>query len=300
MRKIFAILVVLLMVMMGFMILTPTAAATESEPITIYVPTDYLTIAAAIDAANDGDKIIVAAGNWYGADLNKAVEIKGEDGAIIDDGPMHPAGLTQGFRLIAGSDGATISHLTFTTDLSIMNGAAVDDVTITQNTFLDSIQAVSNWCGCGWEITHNVIKDLRTRSGGGIGILVADYSGGIVEDNIVFHNKVDGTLHVHPEDCGGYDGSGIVLYADFRWGRSGADEIKENTISQNSISMVSDTPETVDFNAIEITDTRGDNELEPVIFDNTIEKNDMRGSSHGLLIIPDNLVAENTFYMNKF
>ena len=162
---------------------------------------------------------MVSPGEHAGALVSKAVEIKGEGGAIINTGPTHPAGLSQGFRLDTGSDGATISHLTFTVDLAIMNGAAVSDVTVTQCSFENTIQAVSNWRGSGWEISHNQITDLRTRNGGGIGILVADYSGGFVEDNVVSHNKIMGVLHVDPGDGGGYDGSGIVLYADFRWGR---------------------------------------------------------------------------------
>jgi hypothetical protein len=254
------------------------------------VPEDFATIQAAIDSTSvaDGDRIMVAPGNHAGAYVTKAVEIKGEDGAVIETGPMHPAGLSMGFRLLAGSDGATISHLTFTADLAVMNGDAVDDITVEHCTFLDTIQAVSNWRGSGWDISHNVITDLRTRCGGGIGILIADYSGGIVEDNVVSHNTITGTLHVDPDDCGGYAGSGIVIYADFRWDRSGADAIKNNRVVQNTVGMVSDNPELVDINAFELTDTRDDPEADPfpVIFDNAIGFNDFRDTEAQILITP--------------
>ena len=78
--------------------------------------------------------------------------------------------------------------------------------------------------GSGWIISHNEIIDLQTRNGGGIGILIADWTGGIVENNVVSHNKISGMLHVggwydDPDDGkGGYNGSGIVIYADFRGG----------------------------------------------------------------------------------
>ena len=205
------------------------------------VPGDFATIQEAIDSPSviAGDTILVGPGNHAGALVTKEVEIKGEGGAVINSGPMHPAGLSQGFRLLAGSDGATISHLDFTVDLAIMNGEDVHDVTVDHCTFTNTIQAVSNWRGNGWQISHNVINDLRTLNGGGIGILIADYTGGTVSDNVVSHNKITGTLHVDPYDCGGYDGSGIVIYADFRSGRVGAEKITKNRVVKNKVSLVS-------------------------------------------------------------
>ena len=255
------------------------------------VPDDFATIEDAINdlSVEDGDTIFVGPGEFAGTFVSKSVEIKGVDGATINTGPMHPAGLSMGFRLLAGSDGATISHLTFTTDLSIMNGEAVNDVTVTHCTFLDSIQAISNWSGSGWEISHNLIRDLRTINGGGIGILVADRAGGEVLDNVVSHNKIHGTLHVGENDGGGYDGSGIVLYADFRWGWPGAEEISNNRVVKNKVGLVSDTPEVVNVHAFELTDTRDDVNADPypVIFDNVIGFNDFRGTESQIALIPD-------------
>jgi hypothetical protein len=208
--------------------------------------------------------------------------------------------------LLAGSDGATITHLGFTVDLAIMNGAAVDDVTVDHCTFTNTIQAVSNWRGSGWQITHNVITDLRTRSGGGIGILVADFSGGTVENNVVSHNKIMGTMYVSPGDCGGYNGSGIVLYADFRWGGAGAEEIKNNRVVKNKVSLVAQIdleypPENpIDVVAFELTDTRDDINADPypVIFDNAIGFNDFRGTTLQIALIPVELEDCNTLSRN--
>jgi hypothetical protein len=265
------------------------------------VPEDFTTIQEAIDSddVQDGDTITVGAGNHYGAFVEKAVEIKGEDGAVINDGPLHPAGLTMGFRLLAGSDGATISHLGFTVDLAIMNGEAVDCVTVQNCTFTNTIQAVSNWSGSEWQINHNVITDLRTRNGGGIGILVADRSGGVVESNVVSHNKISGTLHVWENDGGGYAGSGIVLYADFRWGFPGAEAIKNNVVIKNKVSLASDNPAVVDVVAFELTDTRDDETLGPLtIFDNSIGFNDFRGTTNQIALTPENLDTVNDISRN--
>jgi hypothetical protein len=248
----------------------------------------------------DGDTIWVGPGNFAGAEVTKSVTIKGEGQAVIDSGPMHPAGLSQGFRLLAGSDGTTFSHLTFEVDLAIMNGAAVNDVTVTHCRFNNAIQAVSNWRGGGWEISHNTITDLRTRNGGGIGILIADYTGGIVSDNVVAHNDVSGTLHVDPNDGGGYNGSGIVLYADFRWGRAGAEEISRNLVVKNRVSLVSDNPSVVDVAAFELTDTRDDPNADsfPVIFENSIGFNDFRGTTLQIALTPEDLEDHNDISRN--
>lgn len=272
----------------------PSAVAAEWR-----VPGDFPTIQAAVDSPDvaAGDLILVGPGNHYGALLTKSVEIRGEDGAVIDDGPPHPSGMTQGFRLFAGSQGTTISHLVFEVDLAIINGESVNNVTVSHNRFLDANQAVTNWGGSGWDISHNDIVDLKTDCGGGIGVLIGDYNANLdgVHDNLVAHNKVSGTLHVAPDDCGGYSGAGIVLYADFRWGDPGAVAIAYNRVLKNKVAVVSDTPLVVDIHAFEMTDTRPE---VGVIFENAIGFNDFRGTAIQIDISPLGLAAENTLSRN--
>ncbi len=261
------------------------------------VPGDFATIQDALDDPGvvDGDRILVGPGAFDGAIVNKGVEIRGIGGSTIVGGPVHGSGLIQGFRLVSGADGATISHLRFTedVDLTIMNGAAVNDVTVEHCRFENSIQAISNWIGSGWIISHNRIVDLRTRCGGGIGILVADWTAQPdgVKNNVISHNKIYGTLHVSEDDCGGYCGTGIVLYADFRGGAPGAIEISNNRIVKNRISLVSDNPGLVDVVAIELTDTRNDPNVVPypVVFDNAIGFNDLRGTEWTMAFTPEDL-----------
>jgi hypothetical protein len=263
------------------------------------VPGDFLTIQAAIDAPDviAGDCIKVAPGEHAGALVTKGVEIKGQGKATIASGPLHPAGLVQGFRIMSGGEGATIKHLKFTVDLAIMNGEAQNNVTVSHCTFLNAIQAVSNWRGSGWKISHNKIIDLRTRNGGGIGILIGDYSGGTVQDNVVSHNDILGTLQVAANDGGGYNGSGIVLYADFRWGRAGTQSMTHNLVIKNKVAFASDNSSVVDAVAFEMTDTRDDPEL-IVITDNAVVFNDFRGTALQIDLTPDNLDQYNLILRN--
>lgn len=280
--------------------LNPGQVAPALSP-TWRVPGDFATIQDAVNDADvqDGDQITLGPGSHDGVILTKSLHFVGTGGASIDGGPLHSSGLVQGFRLNAGSDGASFEHLTFTTDLAIINGDGVDGITVGYNTFLNAIQAVSAWRGDSWNIHHNDIVDLRTRCGGGIGILLGDFSGGVVQDNIVAHNKISGTLHVSAGDCGGYSGTGIVVYADFRSGRMGADEIKNNSIVNNSVALTSDNPTLVDVIALELTDTRNDATLGPLtIFDNVIGFNDFRGTVNQIVLTPSNLDQVNAFSRN--
>jgi len=255
------------------------------------VPGDFPTIQAAVNdgVVINGDKIQVSAGNYAGALVSKSLEIKGSGGSIINSGPLHGSGKIMGFRMMAGSAGATISHLTFEVDFPVMNGARVDNVTITQNTMKNCIQGVSNWAGSGWEISHNTFQDLRVDNGGGIAILVGDYTGGVVGENIISHNVIMGTLTVPEADGGGYNGSGIVLFADFRWGSLGASMISLNRITKNKVSVTVLTNSAgVSFAACELTEAR-DIVGEPVITDNAIGFNDFRGTELQMVLTPETL-----------
>ncbi len=281
------------------------ALSTAASAITWNVPGDFPTIQAAIDSSSvlQGHTILVAPGSHAGAVVTKSVEIKGEDGAVINSGPLHSSGLVQGFRMVEGSSGATISHLTFQgVDLCVMtarDGAPVDDVTVEHCTMMSPIQGISDWRGCGWQITHNQIVDLRTRNGGGIGILVGDYSARTdgIHDNVVSHNKITGTLHLGSGEQGGYNGTGIVLYADFRYSYLGAVSIAGNRVVKNTVSLTSEAPGLVDVCAIELTDTRDDSSLQ-IISGNAIGFNDLRGTVLQLVLTPLELDGANDISRN--
>jgi hypothetical protein len=261
---------------------------------------DYSSLPAAVAAASDGDTIQICSGEYEGVLLNKSLHFQGTGQARITDGPLHPAGINQGFRLLVGSEGSSFKNLTFETDLSIINGEAVDDITVEHNTFLNSIQAVTNWSGANWHINHYTITDLHTSCGGGIGILLGDFQGlAKTSGNRVSHNNISGTLQVPDEDCGGYNGTGIVIYSDYRGGQPGG-EVFENYVTHNNISLVSDTPNVVDVVAFEMTDTRDDDSAVPypVIYDNKVGFNDFRGTAMQITLTPTDLENHNDISRN--
>jgi hypothetical protein len=265
------------------------------------VPGDFATINDAIISSNvhDGDIIKVGPGSFAGAFVTKSLSFEGVGNAVIYTGPLHSSGtMYMGFRLLTGSGNSSFSHLVFTTDLPIMNGDAVNGVKISHCEFINSTQAISNWRGNNWVIEHNTITDLKCKNGGGIGILIADFANGTVQGNKVAHNTISGTLHVHQSDLGGYSGTGIVIYADFRYGRTGSSAMKNNFITHNTISLTSDKPAVVDVIAFELTDTR-DTPPSNVLFNNSIGFNDFRGTvnqiaiSHAALDNPTNDISKN-------
>ncbi len=282
------------------------------------VPGDFATIQEAIDSTLvlDGDRIIVGPGNHYGAIVDKAVEIKGEDGAVIDSGPLlysfMPCDtilLDTGFFFAGGGagSGATISHLKFEGPAFPVFSRGADDVTVTQCTMINPIQGVTDWAGNAWEISHNVITDLRSANGGGIGILVGVPRSvqGTVTDNVVSHNKISGTLHVASCDEGGYCGTGIVLFADFRGGAQGPKEVTNTRVVKNKVSLISDNPDVVDVVAVELSEHGSvdagwptDPPDPPAIHDNAIGFNDLRGTILQIALSPENLDEVNKISRN--
>jgi hypothetical protein len=143
-----------------------------------------------------------------------------------------------------------------------------------------------------------------TSCGGGIGVLVGDFQGGTVADNLVARNTIRGRLSAPDGDCGGYSAPGIVLYADFRGGAAGA-RIQSNVVSRNKVAVAS--PVTivgahsirVSVVGIELTDTRGDwTNQPPAVEDNAVTYNDLRGTAVPLWSLPDEASAVNTIENN--
>jgi hypothetical protein len=79
---------------------------------------------------------------------------------------------------------------------------------------------------------------------------------------------------------------------------AGTAEMSNNLVVQNKVSLTSDTPEVVNVNAFELTDTRDDPDVEPVIFDNAIGFNDFRGTESQVLISPEELEDYNEISRN--
>lgn len=297
------IIVILGLIIPGCIPVVPPAEQSKAARTVWHVPSDFATIQEAIDSLDvlAGDKIIVGPGNHAGAIVNKAVEIKGEDGAVISSSaiPLGPSVVGFLFEDDYSGSGATISYLQFdeTVGFPIMSRGA-NNVTIEHCTLLNPIQGISNWGGSEWQISHNEIIDLLANGGGGIGIFIGDRweTIGGVNNNLVSHNKITGILYV--VGSGGYSGSGIVLYSDSRYGWPGAEKITNNRVVKNKISLTSDDPEVVDVVAIELTDSRDGSNLECVIYDNVIGFNDLRGTAIQIALTPEDLDEFNDISRN--
>lgn len=270
----------------------------------ISVPSDYPTIQEAVDVAADGDTILVGPGEYAGAIVTKAVEIRGSAaGTVINDGPFPwPGyGFKAGFLFpddYSGS-GATVSLFTFKCGTVTGYGSQVmvfpvfsrgaDNVTVAHNTIYGPIQGITNWHGSGWIIEHNKIEGLQAFNGGGIGIFVGACLGGTCANNLVAFNAVTGDLSEV-----NYSTPGICLMSDRRWGRPGG-TITNNVVRQNRCAVAGESGV-----GIELTDM-GLSRLSPPVADltdNIVAFNDVRGSTFGLALNPAEVAGYNIISRN--
>lgn len=313
MKRAIAIPLVVALVLAG----TVAVASADASGV-CQVPGDHATIQAAVNDVSC-NKIVVGAGNWSGAEVTRAVQIMGEDGAVIDTGPFshfnpNIIALRAGFLFPGGGvgSGSTISGFHFhgapqqgrwpddgTLDFPIFSLGA-NNVTIERNAMLNSLQAISNWRGSGWIIEHNRIDGLWVLCGGGIGILVGTFDGTAASGNIIAHNTV--LADVSP-DCAFYTTPGIALISDTRWGAAGG-PIEGNRVLHNR-SRVTGTWEGAPAGVgMEIADGgllydypwTGDGI--PDVTGNTVAMNDFRGSSLEINFGPSETEDNNTVSRN--
>jgi YD repeat-containing protein len=182
----------------------PTASVAATTPITIHVPTDQPTIQAAIDAAMNGDTVLVADGT-YKENINfngKAITVTSVHGAsktTIDGGGIASV-VTFKTNESAGS---VLSGFTITNGFATFDGAGI---------FISSATPT---------ITHNVI----TKNAGceGVGIDV-QFGGPLIQGNIISNNSQAGC-------SGGAGGGGIEV-----GGESSGTRIISNVIANNSMT----------------------------------------------------------------
>lgn len=207
------------------------------------VPAEYPTIQAAIDAAQDGDRIRVSRGEYCGAVVTKRLTLEGQGRARIigcEAGPTVTTGTRVGFFLpgskgVNPASGTRISGFVFDgRGVSNANLAPLSfgifarfasDVVVSKNRFVGTVQAITNTAGDRWRIQHNRISELTlfdcTRlCTGGDGIVLGLATGTLAapgdssapanraEDNLIVGNHISGEA---PDGFGVFSMAGILL-----------------------------------------------------------------------------------------
>ena len=292
-EKLVAILIVVILISSVLMITVPIIPVSAS-PAEIYVPGDYSTIQYAVGNASSGDTIIVAAGTYAGAIVDKNVTISGASGgaSIITSGVPYKAGssLYTAFRLDATADGAEIRNFIINCNSSegfyfAIFSRTVDNTIVDSLTVNDAVQGISNWGGSNWEITNNVLNDTEAAGGGGIaiwlGALPPSYP--VCSGNLIQNNTITATATAPDYTC-----PGIGIGLDLRYGAyddlTYSEDISGNQILNNSITA----PGALNGVGIEIgvlglegNTTRIAAVLD-MVHENTIEGNTIAGADTGV------------------
>jgi hypothetical protein len=222
------------------------AGVSEAGAAVRRVPHSYPTIQAAVDASRPGDAIEVGPGQYCGATLDRPVHLVGHGQPVIvgcADGPALSRGERIGFFLpgTAGDNPASGSSIEgFVFDgrgLSQTNldpialgvfARFADRVQVSRNTFLGTIQAVTNTAGDGWTISQNHIVDLTlfdctgALCEGGDGVVLQIARGDLAtaggpgdpanrpERNVVVDNRISGAI---PDGFDAFSMAGIFVLA---------------------------------------------------------------------------------------
>ena len=220
-----------------------------SAQTTIYVPGDQPTIQAAINAANNGDTVLVAAGTYKeNIDFKgKAITLTSSAGAattIIDGGSNGPAVTFQSGETSAATiSGFTIQHGGQFGFLSAYGTYGVGNIYIVSSSpsILNNTITQGNCWGIESRssaplIQNNIISatqdpDGTCSFGGGAAILVSGGINGYNESGVnsgrILGNTIENNVESGLEDAGGNGGAGIAI-----WG--GTVLVMNNTIRNNA------------------------------------------------------------------
>jgi len=203
------------------------AAQAAADGHAIRVPQDHATIQEAVDAASDGDRIVVDRGRRCGATVTKRLELVGRHGATIVGCDQPVVGvLRAGFFLPDASasgtrirgfrfDGAGVSNANLVPLALGVIARSADGIEVTDNEFLGTIQAVTNTDGSSWHVLFNRVSKLTAltcdgQCAGGDGIVfqqrlvLATRPTG----NVAAFNRIEGAI---PDGLNEFSMAGIFV-----------------------------------------------------------------------------------------
>jgi len=255
---------------------------------TINVPADYATIQAAINAASNGDTILVADGTYTeNIDFKgKAITVKSANGSattIIDGGALD----------------TVVKFQTNETSSSVLDGFTIRNGAVnSSSTFSGSGIYVNS---SSPTIVNNVIKANGGCQGSGIDV---QFGSPLIQGNTITQNSQSGCV-------GGTGGGGILL------GGAAQAQILNNTISQNSmgvdgggISLFAAGTPTIRGNTITANTSGGNgggiamaNQSDAVVTDNIFQGNTALHGGGIATLVPSGakgpIVVNNTFSSNS-
>ncbi len=309
------------------------------KPAVLLVPDDYATIEAAVNAADDGDTIMVGPGDYAGCTVNKSVEIvgSGPEFTTITSSTATYQGLAGGFRVRASN--VSVSHFRFLMNAPMVFGVLIDGgltgvegVTVSHDEFakgsgwpitipgLGSIHSYfygvySNGATARSAVEHNRIEDFLF-----IGILW--YGAGITagfesRENVIADNDIYSELYVATPSRPSTWPAGIYLFALGDGGYRHRDYgclqlyqgvIAANQVIHNKIVRINGSHPTVPGYGIYLSTSAPQTgcgaypagALRGLIEDNDIGFNDLRGSPVGIAALDANILAANALSHNKF
>ena len=241
----------------------PAAAA-----VTIHVPADYDTVGAALDAAVDGDTIVVAPGTY-----EEELDFEGKDVALVSSGgpevtTLTGAGAHRVFIVGPGGrvEGFTITGST-TTETTPTGQVLIGDAVVTGNRFVGNAHQGLDWAGAlsiahtndgQGIVTNNVFtgNTCSQASKGGV-VQVEGLAHPLIANNLFVENPCPVDLRVRQSSSplivnntfvGGGSGVGIAIAVNSDAG----EQVRNNIITEQSIGILNESaaPHGIDHNLL--------------------------------------------------